>query len=65
MKKKYRIVTDVYAGYEVQYRYSLMPFWLQVNGTNTHVSPQDAEEWLREYLRKNKSRQFVKYVEDV
>lgn len=52
MKNKYRIVTDNFAGYEVQVKYWWLPIcWLQIgdkNGrkTNTHASVSDAEKLI-------------------
>lgn len=56
-KTKYRIVTDTYAGYEVQLKFWWLPFYIQWK-INTHSSPESAEEWL-----KNRMNKFVKYIE--
>lgn len=64
MKKKYRIVSDNYAGYEVQYKHPLIPFWLQL-GCNTHPSVEKAEEWLKRQLSKQKSGKVIKTLENL
>lgn len=46
MKKQWRIVTDSYAGYEVQCRSWLWPFW-HMPSTNTHHSVARAEDYIR------------------
>lgn len=46
-KTKYRIVTDKYAGFEVQFRFGWWPFWTQCNNINTHKTVELAEEWCR------------------
>lgn len=51
MKNEYRIVTDAYAGYEVQVRRWWFPLWMQVNFTNTHRTPEEAEEYAKRYAR--------------
>lgn len=43
---KYRIVTDNYAGYEVQSWRWWWPFWIQ-GATNTHYSIEDAEKYAQ------------------
>ena len=45
-KTKYRIVTDAYLGYEVQFRVWFFPFYLQCNGSNTHPSLEAAKAYL-------------------
>lgn len=45
MRKRYRIVTDRFAGYEVQEWCWWWPFWRQSNFTNTHSSLEKAEEY--------------------
>ena len=61
--KKYRIVTDCFAGYEVQYKSPWFPFWLQVGGGNTHISVENAEEWLEKRLSRQRKSIIVKYLE--
>jgi hypothetical protein len=58
MKKRYRIVTDRYAGYEVQVWRWWFPFWKEVGFCNTHYTLERA----REYAKADGSR-FVEYVE--
>jgi hypothetical protein len=55
--KKYRIVTDRYAGYEVQVWRWWFPFWLEV-GCNTHPTLERA----RAFAEADKGR-VVEYVE--
>lgn len=40
---EYRIVSDRYAGYEVQKRVWWWPFWRQVGFSNTHSTIERAE----------------------
>lgn len=49
-KNSYRIVPDIWNGYEVQVRYWFFPFWMQLGGTNTHVSVEKAKRYLEEYI---------------
>ena len=46
MKKKYRIVTDKYAGYEVQVKTWYWPFWVEL-GINTFTSIEHARAFIR------------------
>ena len=61
---RYRIVTDRFAGYEVQSRPWWWPFWDMVSA-NTSCTVEEAEFWLRSYLEKQgrANHQFVKKVE--
>jgi hypothetical protein len=43
---RYRIVRDHFAGYEVQFRYWWMPFYLQ-GKVNTHPSLEKAKEYVK------------------
>ena len=65
-QKKYRIVTDCYLGYEVQYRLWYFPFWQQCGFTNTHSSFDEAKEYMNQKIyedKKNKeSRTFKQKV---
>lgn len=45
-KTKYRIVTDAYCGYEVQYKSWWWPFWIQAGFTNTHLSIEQARKYI-------------------
>jgi len=45
MFAKYRIVTDRYAGFEVQVRYWWFPVWIQ-SPINTHPSLEDAKQFI-------------------
>ena len=51
-KRQYRIVTDSFAGFEVQKRLWYYPFWFEIkdqNGfiANTHCSIEEAEELIK------------------
>lgn len=46
MKKKFRIVSDSWSGYEVQYKVWFWPFWIQCDMTNTSSTLQEAKEKL-------------------
>lgn len=63
LKYKYRIVTDVYLGYEAQVRYWWFPFWMQLNMTNTHPSVEAAERYIEKY-KKSRKAEVVKYIEE-
>ena len=49
-RKKYRVVIDSYAGYEVQHKYWFLPFWFQTGGVNTFATLEAAKK----YITKNK-----------
>ncbi len=46
-KKKYRIVTDAYAGFEVQVRHWLLPIWSQ-DGINSFATIDGAMCFIRD-----------------
>jgi len=50
MTKQYRIVTDAYLGYEVQYSYWWLPFWIEVSYPycNTHSSIDEAKKFIND-----------------
>ena len=54
MKKKYRIVTDRFAGFEVQVwgRWWWFPFWRQVGFTNTHGTIEEAKRFIEKEKQK-------------
>ena len=66
-KRRYRIVTDVFCGYEAQYKPWWSPVWIQMNFTNTHPSIEKAEAYIQRCMKdadlKNKAGRVVKYVE--
>ena len=65
MKTKYRIITDGYSGYEIQYRKWWYPFWCEFGISNTHQSPEKAKEWLIRYLKmkyEKPKREVVEYL---
>lgn len=49
---KYRIVEDLYAGYEVQIWRLWFPFWIQKNVTNTYSTLEKAKKAIQLYKRK-------------
>ena len=62
-KRKYRIVTDNFAGFEIQARVWYWPFWYQISGysccpgINTWKSVERAKMFLDGYVEKeNKLR---------
>lgn len=60
---KYRIVTDRYAGFEVQAWRWWMPIWLQV-GVNTFRTAGDAERWaVARHHRVRNSGRVVKVLD--
>jgi hypothetical protein len=46
---KYRIVRDLFSGFEVQLRRWWWPCWRQVGRANTHRSREDAEAFARRH----------------
>jgi len=62
MKNRYRIVTDMYAGFEAQVKFWWWPFgWFQMHGRlpiNTFTTVEKAEEFI---LAKT-TRKVVKIV---
>lgn len=48
-KRRYRIVTDRYLGYEVQHWSWLWPFWHQTNFSNTFGTVEAAERYARDH----------------
>jgi hypothetical protein len=49
---KYRIVRDDYCGYECQVWRLWFPFWLQMNGVNTHISLESAIDYIKKGEKK-------------
>lgn len=52
-KTKYRVVTDSYSGYEVQFKLWWWPFWMQAHGpggarANTFNNLENAIEYAKE-----------------
>lgn len=46
---KFRIVTDIFSGYEVQIKRWYFPFWIQCwkhGAINTFSSIEDAKQWV-------------------
>ena len=50
--RKYRIVRDNYCGYECQVWRLWFPFWLQMNGVNTHISLESAIHYIKKREKK-------------
>ena len=49
--RKYRIVRDIYSGYECQVWRLWFPFWVQMNFTNTHSSLEGAINYIENNKR--------------
>lgn len=47
MNIKFRIIKDSYAGFEVQAKRWWFPFWIQCDGTNTHLTLERAKEFIK------------------
>jgi hypothetical protein len=66
MSRLYRIVTDGYSGYEVQYRTNWWPFWRQCPGrlgsVNTHPSIEDAEAYAKKDAQRYAPQQIVRVL---
>jgi len=58
MKPRYRIVTDNYAGYQVQVWHWWWPFWVQAAFSNTHSTLERARKFA-----KNHANRIVEYVD--
>lgn len=62
-KTKYRIVTDNYAGYEVQVKRWWFPFWVQCtmggSNCNTHVSIEAAKRYIKSHKEQGKTKKAV------
>jgi len=56
LKPRYRIVTDCYLGYQVEYWRWWWPFWV-MPGVNTFRTLEGAENYIRYH-----SKQVVKYI---
>lgn len=62
-KTKWRVVIDEYNGYEVQFRYWWMPFYMQY-GINTHQSVEMAIATIARYKEEiARHKQKVVYQE--
>ena len=63
MRNKYRIVTDLYAGYEAQVKRWWLPLWTQVGvdgPTNTFATVAAAEACAERH--RNGTSKVVKYL---
>ena len=54
--KKYRIVTDRYLGYEIQFKYIFFPFWFQLSVQGMGVNTFDTVEGAEAYVNKIKQK---------
>ncbi|MCK9445724.1 hypothetical protein M0Q50_02400 [bacterium] len=62
---KFRIVTDIFCGYEVQIKRWWIPFWYQCwyNGTtNTFSSTEKAKQWIYDGRPKKKNNNVVEVL---
>ena len=53
-KTKFRIVTDEHSGFECQQKVWWIPFWFQMDGTNTHRTIESAEEFIFKHINAGK-----------
>lgn len=60
--RKYRIVTDRFAGYELQSKVWWFPFWLQVDGINTNLSINAAKDLMDKRIKGEKKYRFKSKV---
>lgn len=51
LQPRYRVVTDVYNGYEVQIWRWWLPIWIQA-GTNTHQTMEHAVWYAKAHAKK-------------
>lgn len=63
MNRKYRILRDIYSGFEVQYKVWWWPFWIQCgknggSGVNTNSSLEIAEQ----FAKMHSGGKVVKYL---
>lgn len=69
MSITYRIMTDHYSGFEVQYRSSWWPFWRQCLGSsspvNTHKTVEDAEAFAEYDARRRLPPVCVKVLGEI
>lgn len=63
MNKRFRIVTDAYAGFEVQHKYWFWPFWIQTDFSNTFPTIEAAEAYAKGWTDKPRFvRRVVKHL---
>lgn len=58
-KRKYRIVTDRYLGYEVQYKVWWFPFWIQARAPGLRINTWENVEEAEKFIEKLKARDKV------
>jgi len=51
MRRRYRIVRDRYAGFEVQVWRWWLPIWMQAGGKNTHSTEGRAIEYATRHAK--------------
>lgn len=51
MTRYYRVVTDCYSGFEVQWRWWWLPIWWQADGMNTSSSLETAERFAKAHAQ--------------
>lgn len=59
----YRIITDDYAGYEVQIKRWWSPFFIQI-GINTHSSVTHCQQFIEAHKRNGKPNKRTRIVEE-
>jgi len=60
---KYRIVTDKYAGYEVQVKKWWLPFWMETFPIDSFRSVERAEQHIEDIKNKTTFKsKVIKYV---
>jgi hypothetical protein len=65
-QRRYRIVTDCYCGFEVQYLDWYFPFWLGCGVANTHYTIEQAKEYMNKLIEgDNKYRERRKFKSKV
>lgn len=68
-KNKYRIVTDMYAGFEVQYWKWWFPFWIQLSDVRFLCNTFPSIEQAKYFIERHKAREIpfkskVVYIDD-
>ena len=61
-KKRYRIVRDNFGGYECQVKHWWLPFWFELNGTNSHRTVELARAFIDTYAEVSRG-EFVEYYQ--
>ena len=58
-KNKYRIVTDGYNGYEVQFRRWFLPFYVELNYGNSHTNIGSTKRMIETHRFNSKVVEYV------